>query len=155
MSFTFSRPGVNKGTQSSDSHLNLCLYSKYNHTPHIEDVTDELLDPQPPVCQDAIPLFPDTWAQSLPPLEPPPTSTSSSVYDLSNDSDNAEPFTNKIFTTHTDPTSVLDPIYTTHHWTYRFAHDPGVLSDDIVHYDLPLGMGRFGKPHKHISPIYR
>ena len=100
------------------------------------------MDPQPPVRQNAIPLFPDTWAQNLPPPEPPPSCTSSVVYDLSNDSNNADPFTNKTFTTHTYLTSVMDHIYTTHHWSYRFAHYPVVISDDIVHYDLPLGMGR-------------
>ena len=100
----------------------------------MEDVSEEILDPPLPEDPEAIPLFPDSWAKELPPPEPPPKQCAidSEVHDLSNDSDTIESFQHKIFTIEKDPTSALDPIYTTHNWPYRFAHDPGILNDDIM-----------------------
>ena len=123
----------------------------------MEDVSEEILDPPLPEDPEAIPLFPDSWAKELPPPEPPPKQCAidSEVHDLSNDSDNTESFQHKIFTIEKDPTSVLDPIYTTHNWSYRFAHDPGILNDDIVRYDLPLGLGRNDPMADNINPIFK
>ena len=40
-----------------------------------------------------------------------------------------------------DPTSVITDLYTMHHWAYWYEAGPTILDNNLIKYDLPLGLG--------------
>ena len=70
-----------------------------------------------------------------------------------NDDHSVTRFVNRIFTAMSDPDEPKDDIYQNMHWGKRFAYKQE-LDEDLIRYDLPLGMGIHDPVETEDNPLF-